>query len=187
MRVFIAICLDEKIKKGLLAIQKNLKIDALSPKWQKDCHITLKFLGEITKERLDRVLDVCHKDALACKSFVVSFGFLGAFPKPEYPRVIWLGIEKGRGYIEFLASSLDEHLSKIGFAKEERGYFPHITLARIRNIQRTSLLFPYLKEKFILDEMSVDKIKVIESKLTPTGPIYTIIKDFPLRQPDLNL
>ncbi|MEW6680866.1 MAG: RNA 2',3'-cyclic phosphodiesterase [bacterium] len=181
MRLFIAICLDEKIKRGIFEIQKSLRIDSLKPKWvdPEKAHITLKFLGEIEKEKIKQIIDAL-KEIPKPKPFIVSLGNIGAFPKKDYPRVIWIGIEKGCDSLSLIANSVETSLEKIGFPKEERPFSAHLTLARIKNPQKTNLLSPYLSKRFIIDEMGVKEIMLIESKLTPNGPIYTTLQAFPL-------
>ncbi|MEW6482959.1 MAG: RNA 2',3'-cyclic phosphodiesterase [bacterium] len=181
MRLFIAIELEERIKDAISLAIKEIKIP-LKPKWVNpaNCHITLKFLGEVEKERLSKILDVLKDEALKHKPFTISFGSIGAFPREDYPRVIWIGIEKGFDSLSLIANSLEDSLFKIGFPKEKRPFSAHLTLARIKSPQKTNLLSPYLSKRFIIDEMSVKEIMLIESKLTPKGPIYTDLQVFPL-------
>ncbi len=182
MRLFIAISLEDKIKKAISSIRKKLKIDVLKPKWvdSKNCHITLKFLGEVEKERLQEILNILKDEALKCKPFSISFGEIGAFPKPDYPRVVWIGIEMGYDSLLPIVNYLENEFERIGFPKEKRPFSAHLTLARIRNPQKTSLLFPYLSKRFIPSEMEVKSIELIESKLTPGGSIYTTVESFQL-------
>ncbi|MEW6679899.1 MAG: 2'-5' RNA ligase family protein, partial [bacterium] len=88
--------------------------------------------------------------------------------------------EKGFDSLSLIANSLEDSLFKIGFPKEKRPFSAHLTLARIKSPQKTNLLSPYLSKRFIIDEMSVKEIMLIESKLTPKGPIYTELQVFPL-------
>ncbi|MEW6103477.1 MAG: RNA 2',3'-cyclic phosphodiesterase [bacterium] len=180
MRLFIAVELEEKIKNAISLAIKKIKIDVLKPKWvnPENCHITLKFLGEVEEKRLPEILDVLKDEALKHKPFIISFGEIGAFPKIDYPRVIWIGIEKGRDFLLQIANFLEDSLFKIGFEKEKRGFSAHLTLARIKEPFKTNCLSPYISKRFISDEMPVKEISLIESKLTPKGSIYTTIKSF---------
>ncbi|MEW6679900.1 MAG: 2'-5' RNA ligase family protein, partial [bacterium] len=74
MRLFIAIELEERIKEAISLAIKEIKIP-LKPKWVNpaNCHITLKFLGEVEKERLSKILDVLKDEALKHKPFTISF------------------------------------------------------------------------------------------------------------------
>lgn len=182
MRLFIAICLDDKIKNEISALQKEINIQSLNPKWvpSKDCHITLKFLGQVEKENLPKIIAIC-KDVLSKYTpFFISFGTLGAFPSLEYPRVIFIGLEDGYNTIFNIANSLEDGLFKIGFEKEKRPFSAHLTIARIKYPQKTKALSPYLSKRFIPFKMDVKEIFLIESKLLPSRPIYIPIMQFPL-------
>lgn len=182
MRLFIAICLPDKIKRAISDIQKRINIKDLNPKWvsAKDCHITLKFLGEVEKEKTSKIISICKDVSSKYKPFKMSFSTLGAFPKPDYLRVIWIGVKDGYDSLNKLANSFEDELERIGFEKEKRPTSPHLTIARIKYPQKTKELFPYLSKTFIPDEMDVKEISLIESKLTPSGPIYATIEGFPL-------
>lgn len=182
MRLFIAIPLEDKIKTLISNICKQIRIENLNPKWVKgeNCHITLKFLGEVEKERIGKIIGACKEIASKHKPFVISFGNIGAFPSQNYPRVIFLGIEKGCDTLADIANSLEGELFKIGFEKEKRPFTPHLTLTRIKYSQKTTALSFFLSKKFIPNEMDVKEIMLIESRLTPKGSIYTQISSFPL-------
>jgi len=84
-----------------------------------------------------------------------------------------------------LAKALEENLSKAGFRSEEREFRPHITIGRVKekNVPRQARDkgVDKLKEKIksIKDarfgEALVDRIHIMKSTLTPSGPIYDVI------------
>lgn len=182
MRLFIAICLPPNIKGAISNIQKMIDLSSLNPKWidAKNCHITLKFLGEVEKGGVLKIINICKDVASKYKPFTISFGFLGAFPKENYPRVVFIGLKDGYDNIKNIANSFEDEFFKIGFEKEKRPFSPHLTIARITYPQKTSSLSPYLSKKLIPYEMEVKEIFLIESKLMPSGPIYTPLSAFPL-------
>jgi 2'-5' RNA ligase len=77
-----------------------------------------------------------------------------------------------------LQQNLDSALTALGFAKEERSFVPHLTLARIR--QGASLLerrgFGELVSATNFEDkyhVEVETISLMRSQLTPAGAIYT--------------
>ena len=77
-----------------------------------------------------------------------------------------------------LQQRIDSELTALGFAKEERSFVPHLTLARIRQGaspgERTS--FGELVSSTTFDDeyhIRVEAISLMRSRLTPSGPIYT--------------
>ena len=142
----------------------------------------MKFLGEIDKKKCEDVKAVLDKVAKSTKPFEISLKDIGAFPKIEFPRVIWVGLDKGAKESTELAGKIDEELSKIGFDKEARPFAAHLTIGRVRSPKNKEAL----KEKIASaqgtraqDTSSKSAFSVIlfHSKLTPTGSIYTKIHE----------
>src|SRR5690606_37121122 len=57
---------------------------------------------------------------------------LGAFPRPEEARVLWMGVQENQEFLS-LQAELGESLAAAGFPQDAREYHPHLTLARFRN------------------------------------------------------
>ena len=53
-------------------------------------HITLKFFGEIVRDRLDAISEALTFAAEGIAAFGVTLSTLGVFPDPERARVLWL-------------------------------------------------------------------------------------------------
>lgn len=188
MRTFIAIELPEEIKDGIAELQEQLKSSSADVKWvsPQNIHLTLKFLGEIDEKRLEEINKVIH-DAVSSKAaFHLSIYFIGAFPKIDSPRVIWLGIDSGDKETKEIAKSMEEELRKIGFPEEDRPFSSHITLGRTRSGLNRQKLVQSLKsmegkvgEKKL--EFDVTKVTLFKSTLTQKGPIYEALKETHLK------
>ncbi|MED5427226.1 MAG: RNA 2',3'-cyclic phosphodiesterase, partial [Candidatus Neomarinimicrobiota bacterium] len=64
---------------------------------------------------------------------------------------------------------------------EEREYFPHITLARIRYPQRfTPNIDLFLQSSYDTIVFPVDRVQFFSSELLPDGAVYTLLNSFPL-------
>lgn len=185
VRTFIAIKLTPEIISNISGVQEELKKSVIEVKWVKpeNIHLTLKFLGHITPEELEKVKLATRETLKPFAPFEVSVSGLGAFPKIEYPRVIWVGIDKGKKELTKIASRIEENLAKIGFAKEKRGFSPHLTLGRIKSLkggERLIETFTKLKASN-LGSMRVTKISIMKSELKPLGPVYTSLEEIDLK------
>lgn len=185
VRTFIAIKLTPEIISNISGVQEELKKSVIEVKWVKpeNIHLTLKFLGHITPEELEKVKLATRETLKPFAPFEVSVSGLGAFPKIEYPRVIWVGIDKGKKELTKIASRIEENLAKIGFAKEKRGFSPHLTLGRIKSLkggERLIETFTKLKAAN-LGSMRVTKISIMKSELRPLGPVYTSLEEIDLK------
>ena len=105
---------------------------------------------------------------------------MGCFPKWQYPRVIWAGLQGKRQALIDLQKNLEEAFETLGFPKESREFKLHLTLGRVRIMPRNSSwirTFETMQEKFF-GETLVDHLTLYKSQLTKEGPIYTPIKEF---------
>lgn len=188
MRTFIAIELPQAIRDSLAWLQGQLKISGADVKWvePQNIHLTLKFLGEVDDKTLEKVTKILEEIAQEECAFYIRLSSLGAFPKINFPRVIWVGVDKGDTEAKKIACALEGRAAKIGFTKENRPFSSHITLGRVRSgINRDKLTesLTNLVDYFRKDtpESLVTKITLFKSTLTPKGPIYEPLKEIHLR------
>ena len=183
-RTFIAVKLDAHIQTQLQKIQAILKKIDSNVKWvePKNIHLTLKFLGEIPMETINKLTVILPPVCMATLKFSIALVSLGAFPGLEYPRVIWIGIDSGQNELKNLAARMDTALNELGFKKESRPFDPHITLGRLRSSRHKAALINAVKNAPGSSPLTqtVENIYLFKSTLTPVGPIYEILKKFPL-------
>jgi len=170
MRTFVAAEItDQGILSSIENLQASLRIGA-KPVELQNMHFTLLFLGEITEDMAQRVQN--ELKTIKFDSFDVSFEGVGAFPKPKFPRVVWIGVKNGAAQLVEIAKIVEEKLSPLGF-KSDKEFKPHITAFRIKNKigDITDELSRYSNEKF--GSQKISEIKFKKSILTPSGPIYS--------------
>lgn len=178
MRLFIGIAVPEELKQKLLASQKQVEklcdIKLVEPE---NLHFSLKFLGEVGEDRVKAAREVLATAGKKFSPFMLAIAGIGAFPSLGSARVVWVGCSSGAEELEALAGFIDSELSKDGFAAEERPFRAHLTLGRIRLVEKNPEL-----QKFILDNKEtefgsfrISKVSLIESKLSPKGPTYAKI------------
>jgi RNA 2',3'-cyclic 3'-phosphodiesterase len=95
-----------------------------------DLHLTLRFLGPTPDERLPELTAAVHEVAGNGRPFEVRLAGAGAFPSPERPRALWLGVAQGTVELAEVAAGLDSALVALGWPADERPFRPHLTLAR---------------------------------------------------------
>jgi 2'-5' RNA ligase len=166
MRAFIAIDFSEDIKEYLAEVQKQLPKGKL--RLARDFHLTLKFLGEIPPDKVERTKQLLEKVRL--KKFVVETASIGVFPSENYIRVVWLGLEPEEPVLQ-LQQQIEDVLANE--FKRERGFKAHITLARVKYIDDKKEFLKQLKKiKTAKIRVVIDKFKLKKSTLTEKGAIY---------------
>ena len=183
MRTFIAIELPNAIKDFLSRLQQELKTCGADVKWvePKNIHLTLKFLGDVDDNKLNEITEIIKGVAKEKATFQISISSLGAFPKIDSPRVIWIGIDAGDKETKEISGLLEEKIAKLGIPKEERPFSSHITIGRTRSGLNLGKLVQELKNKSELggEKLRFDVLKVtlFKSTLSPKGPTYEILKE----------
>ena len=93
-------------------------------------HLTLRFLGPTAEEGVAHVAAAVDRAAAATSRFEVAIGGAGAFPSVARPRALWLGVTTGAAELDAAARRLDDSLADVGWARDDRAYRAHLTLAR---------------------------------------------------------
>lgn len=177
MRCFIALDIPEEISEKICYAQKNFKMDGVKLTERENLHFTLKFIGEIGDEMVDKVKSKLGE--INEKSFEIEISGLGAFPNPARPRIIWVGCKSGD--MERLAKKIDYRMWEIGLPPEKR-YTNHITIARVKGKPGKNLQKILMELKnFSAGSMKVNEIKLKRSVLKPTGPVYSDVASFRLK------
>ena len=188
MRAYIAIELPKEIKDALGQLQQKLKETGADVKGvaTENIHLTLKFLGEINDEQLKKITAILDETARNNNPFQLRINSIGVFPKIDFPRVIWVDVDKGDGESKKIAAQLEEKIAQIGIPKEKRDFSSHITIARVQSLSHRDKLIQELNnlEGYFLKvnlQFNAAKITLFKSTLTPKGPIYEVQAEASLR------
>ena len=183
IRSFIAIELPEEAKQGLARLRRGLERDGHGfVKWvdPQGIHLTLKFLGNIPAKRVTEITDAIKKATGGISPFHLEISGLGAFPSLKQPRVFWVGISGELDKLSALQLDIDSTLAALGFAREERPFVAHLTLARIREgaspAERRD--FGELVDSTTFQDkypVEVAAVRLMRSQLMPAGAIYTCL------------
>jgi RNA 2',3'-cyclic 3'-phosphodiesterase len=182
IRCFIAIELPPDVLRTLADLQTRLgKGRDNTAKWVAPggIHLTLKFLGDTPADRLPLVAAGMARVVAEGRPLALWLAGAGCFPSTERPRVLWAGLS---GDVERLAGQqtiLQDAMAGLGFAREDRAFTPHLTLARMRDLAAPDELrrlgaavraLPVPRVDFVAEEVAL-----IRSDLMPSGAVYTIL------------
>ncbi len=184
LRTFIAVSLPSDLRKRALAAARELATVAGDVKWvePEGLHWTLQFLGKVEEREIGGVCAAVAKATLEHEPFQLEVRGAGAFPSPERPRTLWLGVGQGRDEIITLQASIEKSLERLGFHGEARRYTPHLTIGRPGRGEPPRALAELLATMADFDggTIFVDEVTVFSSELTRGGPIYTPLGFAPL-------
>ncbi|MCD6417879.1 RNA 2',3'-cyclic phosphodiesterase [bacterium] len=186
IRSFFAIELPEDIRRYIERdIVSRLKKVPAKVKWvaRENMHLTVRFLGEISRRKVDEIVDRMFDMNIQERISVVSLSLseIGTFGRRN-PRVIWLGLSGEVEKIVELHGYIERVCDAVKLPADDKKFSPHITIGRVKSPSHTDKLLAEIKKLTIkqLDFM-VKEVILFKSTLTPSGPIYSVIEKFPFR------
>ena len=187
-RVFCAVELPENVKTQLQehasALRKAYPDVAASWTRIENVHLTLKFFGNVAVDRISAISAAAARTVEAFAPIKISIGQTGVFPKRSRPQVLWIGVGDPLGQLAKLQQHLEDECAAEGFAKEDRAYKPHLTIARIRNPHGArALADTHLETEFEPIALTLSDLVLFRSELSPKGSRYTAISHHPLPDP----
>lgn len=188
MRTFVAILISEGLRQKIASVQDELIKAAPAVKWvaQDNFHITVKFLGGVESSRIDTVIKAIAEAVEEIKPFEIEIGGVGAFPSPNRPKTVWVGVTKESGMLAEVAKLVEDALEKLGFERENRPFRSHITVGRVKDDRDARELGPAIKnaEAEQLGPLMVNSVAVMKSDLRREGPVYSALKEIFLKKPE---
>jgi 2'-5' RNA ligase len=176
VRSFVAVDIEaqdvvrkiEEVQREVLKLGLDIKLVE-----RENLHLTLRFLGEVPQSNVDAAIRALAQ--LRFSKFQIGLADVGVFPDLSRPRVLWIGVSQGVEKLRELADAVRKAVDRYAEHREDREFTPHLTIGRVksgRNIDKLrELLGRYRGVEFGV--VTVDKVKLKKSTLTPRGPIYS--------------
>ena len=153
-------------------------------------HLTIKFLGDIDEQIVEPLREALEQVVKAHQLIRIPFERLDVFPRPQQPRVLWVGLseewEQGEEAqrLAALHRAVDDCCQLLDCAPETRPFSPHLTLARIkageRQFAQTLATSGAMDRPIALGSLAVESLALIKSELQPAGSVYTKLWDVQL-------
>lgn len=177
VRTFCALTLDDETNHRMRDALRPVRDKLPRFHWTHPSlwHITLKFYGKISPDRLPEL--GAALSAVAGPEIPVGIRGVGAFPDMRAPRVVWVGVDEPGGLLLKLYRRVNDVSAELGYELEDRRYKPHITVARApRNDPR-----PIARELTHLMGTNIANTRLKElvlftSVAGPDGPEYTAVQ-----------
>jgi 2'-5' RNA ligase len=200
-RLFIALDLAIPVVEQLAVFQEELQVlladtDDVRVRWTspENIHLTMKFLGSTPDPLVPMLRESLGHLVKPLFPFEVEAKGIGFFPHPTKPRIVWSGFdEQSEEVLSLLQQALERDLEELGFEKESRPFHPHVTLGRVKSRAKpdfTTLLDANPQDAQPAEETDgrsfgksyIKDLILYESKLSSTGPTYTVLDRFALGQ-----
>ena len=185
IRCFLAANIATEPLRNLQVLQRQLRealqgVD-LPLRWVpiENVHLTFKFLGDVSWAVIPAIEQALAPLCAAEPPLVFDLAGVGAFPNAARPRVLWVGVREPEApRLGSLFARIEETFAELGFAREERPFKPHLTLARARPEGRRVDLCETL-DRFAGIELGRTVARALwlyRSELRPQGARYTTLQ-----------
>lgn len=145
-------------------------------------HLTIWFLGELSEARGSAVLEALAPP-LSMQAFDISLEGFGAFPPAGAPRVLWMGVSRGRNELARAHELVGTRLLPWGFPPEGRAYSAHLTIARVKEAHgraRAAIRQAVTHETCAAGTCTVSELVVFRSRTESAGAVYEPLLRVPL-------
>ena len=177
-RLFLAIELPLEMRRMFFEWQENYR-DLKAVKWtaEENLHITLAFLGNMEKSRIQPLINELTAELKNFDKFKLAFKAMVLAPDNRPARMIWADF--------YHSQKFNDLVNKIWQAAKNyvepeiydniKNPTAHVTMCRFREpVYLSALKQPALKEK----SFEVSSVNLMESELTRQRPYYRVIKKF---------
>jgi RNA 2',3'-cyclic 3'-phosphodiesterase len=183
-RLFVALDLPDCVRAGVVEWGRGALTDpALRPVRPESLHVTLAFLGWLPEKEIPRLAEIVAASRASAPS--IELGDLVPRPERGRPRLFALPAESP-GTIALQAALQERLVEARLYEPEERPFWPHVTVARVRREKRGStrpMVVSKLPEPLpqaMLQPAVCRRMTLYRSELQPQGAQYT-----PLAQVEL--
>ena len=181
VRAFAAVKLESAVLDTIssLSTQVRKQLTSRTIRWVKteQIHLTLRFYGNISSAEIPELIKALHPISTRTGALTLRLGKLGCFPDFQNPRIVWLGLNGDITQLQHIHHQVVALSSNFGEPADSKEFKPHLTIARIKDAPRkeAQIIGDYLRSYSvnISGEWIVNRIYLIQSVLTPQGPIYT--------------
>ncbi len=175
-RLFIAIPFSDSVVKKLAEYGNSYNSNDINWTEENNLHITAHFLGNVDENLIPIIDQTLNKLISARRRFILNYNKILLAPPGRTPNMLWAVFFPSQEF-SALCNLVSSALGNIVNNRDHNQPIPHITLCRFKNgFAANRVRVKQIK----LDNILVSKCQLIESNLTPNGPIYKILFEYNL-------
>ncbi|NLF43329.1 MAG: RNA 2',3'-cyclic phosphodiesterase [Bacteroidales bacterium] len=143
-------------------------------------HITLNFIGDTPEQKIPQIIESLERVGDSSQRFNSQIKSFGIFGRSGNPKVFWLGTD----HEDEWNSLYNKIVRSLPMEEKEENFNAHLTLARIKFFNNDSKALASYIENYktkAFQEVNVHHFQLYQSMLLPTGPRYSVIREFELK------
>ena len=178
LRLFAGLSLPILLRQRLTVMQGGIP----GARWteRENFHITLTFIGDVDETVAETADEALSR--IRMERFSLRLNGTGSFAQGKHPKVLWIGVEQSEP-LHRLKEKTDRALEKAGVPFENRKYTPHVTMARLKDVDETKIVrFMQQNNLFSTEEFEVEEFILYHSHQTKNGSVYEVVREYPLAE-----
>ena len=192
-RVFAAVPVSSAIRELMGTLREQIEPTGWTVRWVDPdlAHLTVKFFGDTRSEHVATLESKLAFAAARSTAFALApTGFQLLGPRNN-PNVLSLSIDsapddpQAMARFNTLVGHVERQTTGVGAGGNQRGFLAHLTLGRFKdpNGAPADALATLAAIELPVVRFEVDRLELVRSILSQTGPNYTTIAEWPLAQP----
>ncbi|QCR23242.1 RNA 2',3'-cyclic phosphodiesterase [Pontibacter sp. SGAir0037] len=177
IRLFVAATLPAQAKEFLMQRLSPFHHPAVRVIPEQNLHLTLFFIGNVSKEQLPAIRHKIEQVAQQHTAFTLELEQLEPGPKFRSPRLVWARFKPDATF-EQLSTALTQALAKA--PPKQQKAIPHVTLARFRKDKPVPANLPHIIPDELL-QLPVNTVALWQSELASPHPVYSVLESYPLK------
>jgi len=180
MRLFTGIPVSESfIRAAGGIVENNSGLHRIRWVPAQNLHVTACFIGEQHPDKLPEIIEKIKRIALTTEPIILDPDKICLWPS-RMPYMVWALFMENNQFTSLYRRLEEGLLNQAGKGAVK----PHITLARFKADSEYEKL--NLITQKAAEQLEINHLVLYESKLSPAGPDYYPIADFPFRVSSLN-
>lgn len=188
-RLFLSLPVPAKIAAPLARTLHHFENEEAVLRWTpvENLHATLFFFGNVEEEKIALLRDAIREIILETPPLELAYECITFALPGRVPRMIWAEFVSTPEYARLVEAIASIGGELLGLDPSKKDIIPHVTLGRIKYPERISVddinQVTGLEEavgirKEELRPFSITYCELLESKLAPQGPTYSLIERF---------
>jgi len=186
VRVFLGIAIDGPVVTTIAHACETIR--GASPAWRgekwvppENLHITVRFLGEVSGDAIPALNALLADVTAHHRTHDIVLAGITTRPRPRSATMLWATFAGDIETTGTMVEDLSDALTTAGYGHPEHPFSPHATLVRARrpraisadalDAARRTVDASSLEERTV----SVAKVTLFSSALTPRGPLYDVL------------
>jgi 2'-5' RNA ligase len=183
LRLFVAVPVPEAVREEMILVQRELQsqMPGDAVRWTKpeQFHLTLRFLGDVSSDRLAALRESLHTACSGAPALRLEARGIGFFPNARSPRIVWVGINDDGNRLAELQKKIEGAVQSFVRGPGGEHFAGHVTLGRFKQFNNFEIkpltnTVEAMKNR-TLGKWTATGVEVVRSELSRIGTVHQVL------------